>query len=213
MGPTGAAAERVALSALSRAGVDLSKLKLGQLDMGQQVPLLQKAGKGRPWLGVDALYGFDPFPAAFEEAGLARMLDCGHVVSVVLATAEMVDKRSDELKKFLEAYALGWHYYANHSQQANTWFLQAARIDVSSAALDKSASVEPNVNARTLGDLRFEFNEQDLADLKATAQFLLGRGIIAKPIDPVSFIDTRTVKGVLADSALPDKARRMSAKP
>jgi sulfonate transport system substrate-binding protein len=68
MGPVGAAAERIAVNALKNAGVDLGTVKFGQLDMAQQASMLRRsAGEGR-WPDVDALYGFDPFPAVFEEA-------------------------------------------------------------------------------------------------------------------------------------------------
>jgi hypothetical protein len=125
----------------------------------------------------------------------------------------MLNKRSAELRKFLTAFALGWLHYASHPNQANAWFVREARLDVSMAVLDKSASVEPNVGARKLSELRLDFNEQDLVDLKGTADFLFARGIIQKMMDPVSFVDTRMIQGVVSDAAIAEQVRRLSAKP
>ena len=213
MGPTGAAAERVALAALTRSGVDVGKLKLGMFGMAQQAALLRKSGKTGHWGGIDALYGFDPFPAAFEESGFAQMLDCGKIVSVVVASNHMINKRSAELEKFLDAFVLAWIYYASHPQQANAWFVREARLDVSAAALDKSASVEPNMTARRIADLRLDLNQEDLNDLVQTARFLHDRGQIPNAVDPRKFIDTRLVRGVITDPSLADKARRIVAQP
>lgn len=213
MGPAGAAAERVALAALGRAGVDVAGLKLGQFDMAQQAALLQRAGKSGLWTGIDALYGFDPFPAAFEESGLARMLDCGRIVSVVVASADMVTRRRTELERFLGAFALGWVYYASQQQQANAWFVREARLDVTAAALDKSAAVEPNITARKVSDLRLDFTPQDLLDLGEAGRFLLSRGLIPKAVEPQALIDTQLVRAVLADPSLADKAQRLSSRP
>lgn len=61
MGPVGAAAERVALAAIGSAGVKADEIRAGFLDISQQSALIgQSVGeRGK----VDALYGFDPFPA------------------------------------------------------------------------------------------------------------------------------------------------------
>jgi ABC-type nitrate/sulfonate/bicarbonate transport system substrate-binding protein len=200
MGPVGAAAERVALALLGRSGVDLKRLNLGLLDMGQQASLMRRSGSDREWPGIDAMYGFDPFAAAFEETKRVRILDCGKIIAVVVASSDMVNRRQPELEKFLKAFILSWFYYASHPEQVNSWFIKESRLDASNAALELSASVEPNRFARNLESLRLDFTDEDRARLRETAQFLHARGTVKKFVDPGQFIDLTALRAIsLAD--------------
>jgi ABC-type nitrate/sulfonate/bicarbonate transport system substrate-binding protein len=197
MGPVGAAAERVALAAIQKAGVAASDVTYGNLDMAQQAALLKRGTEGGSWPGADALYGFDPLPAVFEEAGQARMLSCGNVVSLVLASRDMIEKRPQELQAFLRAFALSWHFFATQPKLANRWFAEEARLDVSDAVLDKCASVEPNRQAKKVGDLRLTLNEADYKTLESTVAFLRGREIVREPLDVRKVVDLRPLQAAL----------------
>jgi ABC-type nitrate/sulfonate/bicarbonate transport system substrate-binding protein len=198
MGPVGAAAERVALAAIQKAGVAASDVTYGNLDMAQQAALLKRGAEGGSWPGADALYGFDPLPAVFEEAGQARMLSCGNVLSLVLASRDMIEKRPQELEAFLRAFALSWHFFATQPKLANRWFAEEARLDVSDAVLDKCAAVEPNRQARRIGDLRLALNEADYRTLEATLAFLRGRDVVREPMDVRKVVDLRPLRKALA---------------
>lgn len=200
MGPVGAAAERVALASLHKSGVNPEQVTLGLLDMAQQAALLRRPGSDREWPGIDALYGFDPFAASFEEVGRVRILDCGKIIAVVLASGDMVNRRRAELERFLKAFLLSWHYYASHPGQVNAWFVKESRLDVSDAALELSASVEPNRRARNLSDVRLEFTADDRAALHEVARFLHARGTVKRLIDPDQYIDLAALHAL----SLPD---------
>jgi sulfonate transport system substrate-binding protein len=197
MGPVGAAAERVALAAIQKAGVSASDVAYGNLDMAQQAALLKRGTENGSWPGADALYGFDPLPAVFEEAGQARMLSCGNVVSLVLASRDMIEKRPQELQAFLRAFVLSWHFFATQPKLANRWFAEEARLDVSDAVLDKCASVEPNRQAKKIGDLRLTLNEADYKTLETTVAFLRGREIVREPLDVRKVVDLRPLQAAL----------------
>jgi ABC-type nitrate/sulfonate/bicarbonate transport system substrate-binding protein len=154
----------------------------------------------REWPGIDAMYGFDPLAAAFEETGRVRILDCGRIVSVVVASGDMVNRRRPELANFLRAFMLSWHYYASHPEQVNAWYLADSRLDVSNAALDLSASMEPNRLARKLSEIRLEFTEDDRATLRNVARFLHARGTVKQVIDPDKYIDLTALRTL----SLPD---------
>lgn len=202
MGPVGAAAERVALAAIQKAGVPAADLTYGSLDMAQQAALLKRGAEAGSWPGADALYGFDPLPAVFEEAGQARMLSCDNVLSLVLASRDMVEKRPRELAGFLRAFALSWHFFATHPKLANRWFAEEARLDVSDAVLDKCAAVEPNRRAQKIGDLRLTLNEADYRTLESTLAFLRSRDIVREPLDVRKLVDPRPLAAALAGNSL-----------
>ncbi len=197
LGPVGAAAERVAIAAVQQAGVATADVTWGNLDMAGQSALLKRDAEGGSWPGADALYGFDPLPAVFEEAGQARMLSCGNVVSFVLASRDMIEKRPRELQAFLRAFALSWHFFATQPKLANRWFAEEARLDVSDAVLDKCASVEPNRQAKKVGDLRLTLNDADYKTLDSTLAFLRGREIVREPLDVHKVVDLRPLQAAL----------------
>ena len=195
MGPVGAAAERVALQGLRDASVNLDGLRIGKLDMAQQSALLSRPGSESSWTGVDALFGFDPLPAVFQEQGKARMLDCGKVVSVVVASPEML-KRKDELKRFLQAFRMSWYYYANNPQIVNQLFSKQSRLNVSNAVLDEAASIEPNRWTKNPAEQRFDFQKADMETLEEAQQYLLERNIIKAPLDIAGQIDTELMESL-----------------
>jgi ABC-type nitrate/sulfonate/bicarbonate transport system substrate-binding protein len=155
-----------------------------------------RGNDGGGWPGVDALYGFDPLPAVFEEQGHARMLDCGKVVSVVVATREMVEQRTAELEKFLKAFQMSWHLFSIEPEKLNRIFARESRLDVSNEVLDRAASVEPNRWSTLHREHVFTLSTDDMAILEQAHSFLLERGIINDPMDIPGFVDTRIAERV-----------------
>ncbi|MDH3376583.1 MAG: ABC transporter substrate-binding protein [Gammaproteobacteria bacterium] len=200
MGPVGAAAERVAMSAIATAGIDLSGIRTGKLDMSQQSALLANIKDNSTWPGVDALYGFDPLPAVFEEQGKAKILHCGKVVSVVIATAEMLSKRREKLKSFLSAFRLSWHIFANNPGFLNQYFSTESRLHVSDAVLDDAASVEPNRWVHSIQELRFDFIPEDFEIFDQASRFLVERNIIKSPIDARAYTDLGIMKEIISEA-------------
>lgn len=182
-GPVGAAAERIAMADLSGMGVNIDALEHSKLDMGQQAALVRQSEGASSWGTIDALYGFDPLPAAFEEQDLVKMLSCGKVLSLVLASDEMIEERPEELAAFLRAFHAAWALYAEKPDEMNKAFLNESGLEMSQAALEIAAAVEPNRFANDLDDLRLSFTQEDAAIFKTSVQFLMDRGIIDKDLE------------------------------
>jgi len=182
-GPVGAAAERVALKTLSDARIDLEDITFGNLGMAQQSALLERHGaNAKSWKDVDALYGFDPLPAIFEEKGFSRMLECGPVVSVVVARGEMLTKRREELDNFITAFKLSWRLFADQPDKMNRIFASESRLEASNSVLNAAASIEPNRQATDFDSIRLTFSPDDLEVIKSANHFLHERGIIQKTV-------------------------------
>jgi ABC-type nitrate/sulfonate/bicarbonate transport system substrate-binding protein len=182
-GPVGAAAERTMLRGLVDSGVDPAKVQFSQLDMAQQTVLLRASADRTTWRGIDALYGFDPLVADFEVRGLARMIDCRNVVSLVLAAPDMLTKRRDELERFLSALQLAWWIYSNNPAALDQLFLREAGLDVSTAALRTAAQVEPNWSQTDMAKQNLVLSETDFMMLDEAAAFLHKTGTAPATID------------------------------
>lgn len=212
-GPVGASAERVARAAIIAAGVDEAKLDYGALDMAQQRALLSSAGPGaESWRGVDALYGFDPLPADFEENNLAKMIFCDKVLSVVLARKDVIAAHPEEIASFMCAFEASWLQYAKEPAAMNERFRTVSSLTTSDAALDRAATLEENYLATQASEVRLEFSETDYGIFDDAAAFLAERGIIPEALDVRAHVDlaplnTRNANGrcdaVLAEVPYP----------
>jgi len=209
MGPVGAAAERIAMAAISRAGVPLHNIDAGSLDMAQQSALLKTAQGRREWRGVDALYGFDPLPAVFETSGQARMLHCGKVVSVVVGSKDMVDKRPVELRNFLRAFALSWAYFATQPTKANKWFANESKLGIGDDVLDKAASIEPNRWVTDPTQIRLNFTGDDREVFREALEFLVVKKIVKNVYDFESRINLRPLTDAMTGFDLAGELRKV----
>lgn len=211
LGPVGAAAERVAFAELRAAGVNTDKLRAGSFDMAQQTAMIKTANSKEAWPGVDALYGFDPFPAIFEINDQARMLGCNNVVSLVVASRDMVEKRRAELESFLRAFTLSWYHYAQMPKQVNEWFSTESRLNVGDDVLDKSASVEPNRWVKSIADIRLGFVDADYKTIDAAMDFLVERDVVKPRFDYRKLVNLEPLKAALSRPDLNGLYRQVQA--
>jgi ABC-type nitrate/sulfonate/bicarbonate transport system substrate-binding protein len=208
-GPVGAAAERVALQALRETLPNLGDITFGSLGMAQQAALIRRGPIAGKWGTIDALYGFDPWPAIWEDQGLARNLNCGTVTSVVMASPQMMTERRRELEGFLAGFALAWYGYASEPKRLNSHFSEESRLNASEKALDLAASVEPNRWTNDMARQRLEFQDDDLKSLRSAARFLAERGSTSVELDPARFIDLSILTRAKEKFDLPALGGRM----
>lgn len=180
--PIGAAAERVTLEALQREGLDpKTDVKIVNLDIKEQGPLVTKDKDATKWGDFDAMSGFDPTPAMFEARGLVRTLDVGKVVSLVIMSEEFMKKNPGAAEKMMAAMVDAYDYYRQNRAQADQWFMEEAKMDKADAkALDIAASLEPNLAAKSRDEIRVSFNEDDYARMQKVSEFLapkLGKSV------------------------------------
>ena len=210
-GPVGAAAERISLQALRDSGVDLNTIQFGNIDMARQTALITAGSKNGKWGPFDALYGFDPLPAVFENKNVAKMIHCGSVVSVVVANTNMLTKRRQDLEAFLSAFLLSWYQFATKTGEMNRIFLSESKLDFSERALEIAASIEPNMKATALRELRLLFSPDDMNVFNFASDFLLSKGIIKNKIniEEPRYLDINPLKSIISNSSLNYKAKNI----
>ena len=191
--PFGAAAQRDALNAIQQAGIDPAKeITSINLDIYEQNNIVQRGTKSR-WGDIDALVGFDPTPAILEFKGLARMLHVGQVVSLVLISDSYLKAHPNEAKRFLQAFLQAWHYYANHRSEANKWFQVESRLEFDPRVLDLAASVEPNIKAQSIDELRPTLNQADLETAQSAAKFIHDQGMAKVEVNMADHYDPQYI--------------------
>lgn len=186
--PIGAAAERITVAALRRAGLDPQKdVKIINLGIREQGPLVIGHEDAASWDGIDALSGFDPTPAIFEAKGLIKVLDVGKVCSMVLMNENFINNHSGVAGQFMQAMVDAYDYYRGHIVQANNWFMEEAGLhDAGQEACNVAASIEPNVWAKSREEIRVTFTEDDYAIMEQAAEFMAPK--IKKKIDMRKYV-------------------------
>ncbi len=208
--PFGAASQREALKALRAAGLDpMRDARIVHMDIAEQAGVIE-AGSPESWGAVDAMAGFDPTAANFEQRGLARMLHVSEVTSVVMLSADYHERHPGAAKDFLKAFIAAYHYYAMHQREAGDWFLSASRLRFDPAVLDVAAAVEPNVRAIALQDIDVRLTARDEARLQEAADFNADNGIAKRRVAMRLFIDAKPLEAALRELAV-DPARVATA--
>lgn len=187
--PFGAAAQRMALRAEQDAGLDVERdVRNVNLDIYEQSDLVRDPEALR-WGEIDALAGFDPTPAIFEEQGLIRTLSVGKVVSVIVMSTDYIEAHPDAPAAFLNAFRGAYDFYRNNTSTADQWFTEASKLDIPEQALHIAASIEPNLSAESDGNVRLSFTDEDFATLQEAADFLYDQSLIAQPVTMKDHID------------------------
>ncbi len=189
--PVGAAAERVAVSALKRNGLEAGKdTKITNLGMPEHGPLIQSNKDKKTWGSFDSLAGFDPAPAIFESKGLVRVLDVGTVVSLVLMNESFIAANKGVAERVNAALIDAYDYYRQNVAQADDWFLKEAQLqDADHKACTIASSIEPNLKVKKRADIRVSFSKEDFVTLQSAADFL--QPSLNKQLDMKKFVSNR----------------------
>ncbi len=195
--PMGAAAERITVAALKKAGLDPAKdVKILNLDIREQGPLVLGGADKESWGNIDALAGFDPTPAIFEAKGLIKVLDVGKVCSLVLMNQEFIKAHPAVATKMMQALFDAYDYYRQHVEEANGWFMAEAGLSsgADQTACNAAASIEPNLKAKKRAEMRLSFTDEDFAIMAEAAEFMAPK--IKTSVDMKKYVSNEYVKGV-----------------
>ncbi|MDF2771064.1 MAG: hypothetical protein K0S86_557 [Geminicoccaceae bacterium] len=199
--PFGAASQREVLKALRAAGLDpVRDTRIVHMDISEQAGVIE-GGNVQSWGAVDAMAGYDPTAATFEQRGVARMLHVSEVTSVVMLSADYYQRHPGAAKEFLKSFIAAYYYYATHQHQAGDWFLSASRLRFDPAVLEAAAAVEPNVRAVALQDIDVRLTARDAARLQEAADFNADNGMVKRRVAMRDFIDVKPLEAALRELA------------
>lgn len=196
--PFGAAAQRMALKAEQDAGLnpkkDVNNINLGIYEQSDLV----RDPNAVKWGDIDAMAGFDPTPAIFEEKGLVKNLQVGKVVSVIMMSKNFINKNPSAPQKFMQAFYGAYDFYRKNVEQANQWFIEEAKLDITPKALEIAASLEPNLNSTT-DKIRIDFNDDDYKIIQEAADFIYDQGLVNKRVIMKDYIDSSYAERIITN--------------
>ena len=195
--PFGAAAQRMALLAEKEAGLDpatdVNNINLGIYEQSDIV----RSAEAEKWGDIDALAGFDPTPAIFEEKGLVKNLKVGKVVSLIVMSNDYIEANPEVPVEFLKAFYGAYDYYRNNITQANQWFIDEAKLNITPKALEIAAGVEPNLSVQNKEEIRIGFNEDDYKIMQEAADFIYEQKLVKKQVNMKEHVDLKYLEQAL----------------
>ena len=192
--PVGAAAERITVEALKKAGLDPKKdVKMINVGIMEQGPLITKGKDVQKWGNIDALSGFDPTPAIFESKDLVKVLDVGKVCSLVVMNKDYIKKNPEVAEKLMKAMVEAYDYYRLNVHQANSWFIQESKLaDANDDVCNIAASTEPNLIVKSKDEIRVWFTDEDFKMMQKGANFI--ESTINKKVNMKDYVSNEYVK-------------------
>jgi ABC-type nitrate/sulfonate/bicarbonate transport system substrate-binding protein len=212
--PFGAAAQREALRAMTTSGLDPARdLRVINLDIYEQSGIV-RGGTRTSWGQIDAMAGFDPVPAMFEEEGRARMLHVGQVVSLLLVSEDLARRRPADVRAFLRSFLGAYWYYATNRDLADRWFQDESRLTFAPGVLARAAAVEPNTRVTRPDQLDVWLTEDHLARIQEGADFIFRQRLTTVQVSMRRHVDLTFLRQALDDvKARPEVFQRIQASP
>jgi ABC-type nitrate/sulfonate/bicarbonate transport system substrate-binding protein len=187
--PFGAAAQRMALRVEKEAGLDPKKdVKNINLGIYEQSDLVKDANATK-WGAIDAMVGFDPTPAIFEEKGLVRNLHTESVVSLIVVSKKYLLANPGVAENFLKAFIDTYDFYRQNQSTANKWFITDSKLAASENALNIAAAVEPNLTVNSKTDIRISFTDLDYNIMQDAANFIYDNNLVSSRVVMKDHVD------------------------
>jgi ABC-type nitrate/sulfonate/bicarbonate transport system substrate-binding protein len=187
--PFGAAAQRMAYKAEKDAGLEPGKdVKNINLGIYEQSDLV-KDKTVEKWGEIDALAGFDPTPAIFEEKGLIRNLKTAKVTALILMSKKYIQQNPTAPHQLLMSFVDAYDFYRFNISTANTWFNEESHLLVSDKAFSIAESMEPNFKVTSKNEINLSFTDEDYLSMQDAADFLLQQKLITTPVQIKDHVD------------------------
>ena len=188
--PIGAAAERILVGGLIEAGLDpKADVKVLNLAMTEQSPLVQKSVGEKTWGDFDALSGFDPIPAVLETENKVRSIHSGKVVALVLLNKKLIADDKLTAKRIMQSVKDAYSYYKKNTKAIDELYAKEVNSNFTSQALKLAASVEPNLTSEKISTL---ISEDDFKLLQEAADFATMKS--GKKINMRDFVTNKYVE-------------------
>lgn len=109
---------------------------------------------------VDAVGTWEPQTAIILQKHLGDVIDSERHLGVIAVRKSLADSDPETVIKLLECYIQANLYVAQHKEQTENWYAQAAHLDPTVLPFIKV--IEPNFSAKSISDVSLNLSEKDL---------------------------------------------------
>lgn len=185
----GSTTHRDAVRFLTEAGLEIGKdVTLVNVDQAEHAALIGRGGTGT-WGEIAAIATYDPTIAVTVQGNNARVLKEWVSPAVVVAHEEIIKRRPDDLKRFLQAYVESFALYARDANRFDLLYSEDSRLPLPNEVYRSMASYEPNLEAKDVASVNIVLDSSQQEALQRNADSALSIGIIQKPVDTRKSLD------------------------
>jgi ABC-type nitrate/sulfonate/bicarbonate transport system substrate-binding protein len=114
-----------------------------------------------------------------------------------MMSKDFIDKNPSAPQEFLRAFYGAYDFYRKNTDQANLWFTEEAKLDITPKALAISASLEPNLSTTT-DEIRLDFNDEDYKIMQEAADFIFSQKLVNNQLTIKDYVNTSYLSGITA---------------
>lgn len=187
----GSTTHRDAVRFLAEAGLENGKnMQLVNVDQAEHAALIARGGT-EAWGEVAAIATYDPTIAVTVQGNHARILKEWVSPAVVVTHENVIRERSDDLRRFLQAYIEAFSIYAREPSRFDMLYTGDSRLPLPNEVYRSMAAYEPNLSAQDVNSIDILLDASQQEALQRNASAALNIGIIKRPVDVRSHIDLR----------------------
>ncbi len=176
--PFGGGSHPYVLKRIKECGLTMGKgiddVHVINLKPGEQA-LAMEQGK------VDAVGTWEPQTAIILQKQVGDKIDTERHLGVIAVRKSLADSQPEKVIKLLECYMQANLYVAQHREQTDAWYAEAAHLDSEVVPLIKV--IEPNTKATSLSEVSLYLNEEDLKLAQTYCDIMFEAELIAKKVD------------------------------
>ena len=177
----GSTTHRDLVAILAKEGIE-TEVRLVNLDQAEHAGVIAGGGK-TSWGPFDAIATYDPTIARATATNAARILHAWASPALVAVRNDVIQVRRADIKGFLDAYVQSYVRYAQNPTEANQWYSEESRLQLTDSDYADIAKYEPNMQAGTTADVEVELTDQLLAETTRNMATALRVGILKTSID------------------------------
>ena len=177
--PIGSTAERFVLLLAEAENIPLNEIELMNIGIEE---LGEFVGRGEPWGDIAAVAAWEPTVSLIEQADLGRVVAEENEITLTAMSKAFITEQPEAAVGYMRATLEAWHHYATHRDELNRSYLQESRLALEHGLLEGIAGNEPNAAVTRVENVDIAINDDLQARLQRSADFLLERQILTRPV-------------------------------
>jgi len=155
----------------------LNDVEFLNLGVAEHAALIQRGGK-EVWGEIDALATYDPTIALSVNNKSARIGHEWASFGLVAVSSNALQAKSEQVNSFMRAYKRAFLFYSENSAQADAWYGEESRLPLSEKDYRFISSIDPNLSASSLSEVKVAIDEDLYADLERNESVASSLGIL-----------------------------------
>jgi sulfonate transport system substrate-binding protein len=191
----GSTTHRDAARILLQNGIDpLTQVRFVNIDQAEHGAVIAAGANNGKWGEIDAIATYDPTIAVVVSGSLARLVSQWASLGVVLASANMLSVRREQLEKLLRSLREAYPTYALAPDKYDELYIQDANLKLSKELLRQQTLIDPNLSVRDASAVRQSFSPEDIVVMKANVNVAVALKLLPGSFQFDGVIDDAIVK-------------------